>query len=123
MLRLRHTSRSCTVPRTVLLPSTTRSTTVISTIAKLAPRQRRRQILVSIVPVDLLGELSKHCGFAPQALEGPCQLRGGGLVAGDQERHELVTKLLSSHLGTILVTRVEQHRENVIAADVMLAAP
>ena len=40
---------------------------------------------------------------------------GGGLVARHQQRHQLVAQLLVRHATAILVTRLDQHRQHVVA--------
>ena len=57
-----------------------------------------------------------------QRVQRPRQPVGGGLVAGDEEREDLVAHLLVAHAGAVaLVARFEQVREQVLRA--LAAAP
>ena len=47
--------------------------------------------------------------------ERPRERGRGGLVAGHQERHQLVAQLLVGHRRAVLVARLEQHAEDVVA--------
>ena len=53
--------------------------------------------------------------MAHQPLEGPRQRRGGGLVTGHQQRHQLVAQLLVRHRAAVLVPGQEQQRQDVVA--------
>ena len=66
--------------------------------------------------VDLRDEPGQNVGRADEALEGPGELGGGGLVAGDEQRHQLVPQLLVGHRRAVLVAGEEHHREHVVAA-------
>src|SRR5436853_6305297 len=76
---------------------------------------RCRQVGIVLAGVDLGDEAVEHGPLADELLEGPGEGGGGGLVAGDQQRHQLVADLLLAHRRTVLVARFEQDREEVDA--------
>ena len=57
----------------------------------------------------------ERAGRRTQPLEAPTRARGGRLVPGDEQRHELVAQLAVGHRLAVLVARGEQHREDVVA--------
>ncbi len=73
-----------------------------------------------LVVVERLGEALEHAWRAQQALERPGEPGGGGLVAGGEEREQLVAQLGVGHRRAVLVPRLEQQREHVVA--LLLAA-
>ena len=82
---------------------------------------RGRQVVVAVVGVELVHEACQHVGRAREPLEGPGELRGGGLVPGHEQRHQLVAKLLVGHRRAVLVAGCQQHREHVVAVRGVLA--
>ena len=58
---------------------------------------RRGEIRVAVVRVDLAHESVEHRGLAGQPLECPRELGGGRLMAGHEQRHQLVAKLGVGH--------------------------
>ena len=81
---------------------------------------RRGQVLVLDAGVDLVGQPLRDSRLAGEPLEPPGELRCGRLVAGDQRRHQLVAELLRRHRRTVLMPRLQQHREHVLATLVAL---
>ena len=64
---------------------------------------------------DLLDQAVEHGRVAHEALQRPGQRGRGGLVPGDEQRHQLVAQLLVGHRGAVLVARLQQQREHVVA--------
>ena len=62
----------------------------------------------------LSGEALSFWGWR-QALDRPGKRVGGRLVAGDQQRHQLVAQLLVAHRAAVLVGGLQQQRHDVVA--------
>ena len=63
-------------------------------------------------------------GRAHQALPGPGERVGGGLVPGEHEREQLVAQLVVGERLAVLGARLQQQREDVAAlVEVLGAAP
>ncbi len=82
----------------------------------------RRGHVGVLARVDVGGQLRERIRVAEQALEGPGELGRGGLVAGDEQGHQLVAKLDVRHRRAIFVAGEEQHREDVVAVAGIRAA-
>ena len=61
------------------------------------------------------GEALQAAGVAHEALDRPGQRGRRRLVAGDEQRHELVAQLDVGHRLAVLVAGEQQHREDVVA--------
>ena len=57
----------------------------------------------------------EHLGAAEEPVERPRQRGRGRLVAGEQERDELVAQLVLVQRRAVLVARLDEHREDVVA--------
>jgi hypothetical protein len=73
------------------------------------------EVFVALALVDLRLKPLELTRMAKQQVERPCERRRRGLVSGDQESDELVTELHVRQRLALLVTRLEQNRENVVA--------
>ena len=68
-----------------------------------------------VLGVGLGGQPGQHVGVAADALEGPTQRGGGGLVAGGEQREQFVADVLSRHRRSVLVGALQQQRQHVVA--------
>ena len=64
---------------------------------------------------DLLDQAVEHGRVAYEALQRPGQRGRGRLVPGDEQRHQLVAQLLVGHRRAVLVARLQEQREHVVA--------
>jgi hypothetical protein len=63
----------------------------------------------------LLAQAVELLRMPNETLDRPRERGGGRLVAGDQQRHELVAQFLVAHRPAILVAGLEEQREDVLA--------
>ena len=66
-----------------------------------------------VVGGQFFSQASKHAGIAQQQVEGEGEAGGGRLVTGEEQRHQLVTKLHIGHRLIVLVAGAQQQRENI----------
>src|SRR4029453_2358426 len=64
-----------------------------------------------------------HLGPLEDTPEDPAERRRRGLVAGHQEGEELVPQLLVAHRAAVVVARVDQHGQDVVAPTRSRGAP
>ena len=75
------------------------------------------RVEVGVVPgVERLAQASHRLGVAHQPLERPGQAGRGRLVPGQQQGDQLVAERAVVQAVAVLVPRLDQHREHVIAA-------
>ena len=72
-------------------------------------------VLLALARVDLRHQPRELVGMAHQPLDRPGHRGRGRLVAGQQQRHELVAQLAVGHRLPVLVARLQQQREDVRA--------
>ena len=65
--------------------------------------------------VHLVAEPAQHSGMPRQRLERPRERGGARLVPGHEQRHQLVAQLLVGHRAAVVVARLEEEREHVVA--------
>ena len=68
-------------------------------------------------------EPRERVGVVQQQVEGPGEPGRGRLVAGKQQRHQLVAQLAVAHLRAVLEPRRQEQREDVVALGEVWAAP
>ena len=80
-------------------------------------RPDAQRLLDERVEVGLLTRLRplEHGGIVEQQIEGPGQSGGGGLVAGQKQRHELVADLAVAEALAVLVLGQQERGEDVVA--------
>ena len=69
----------------------------------------------AVLVADLVLEARQHARVANDPLERPGQRGRRRLVAGHEQRHQLVAQFALRHRRSVLVTGSEQHREDVVA--------
>ena len=72
---------------------------------------------------ELALEASERGGVVKQQIERPREAGRGGLVAGEQQGHQLVAELAITHLRAVLEARGQQQGEDVVAIGEVGAPP
>ena len=94
-------------------PPTSYGASVLRATIESTGRTRRTSLTDGVeVLVVARAHAREHVGVAREPLERPGERAGGRLVAGGQQRHELVAHLLARRRRAVLVAGGAQHGED-----------